>query len=324
MGLLTLLGLRRPNQWERPTLLDHLLASPLTYFAVLFYRLVLFLRGHPFHPPPNRQPVRVVCISDTHDQHVSIPPGDILVHAGDLTDSGTAADIQREVDWLRSQPHPVKVVIAGNHDSWFDVRSRKQEDNAKDARVDLDGLLYLESGLTVQEVKGRKITIFGVPDIPKCGPESFAFQYTQESQPWLSKVPLHTDILVTHTPPKHHLDLGIGCPHLLREIWRVRPRLHVFGHVHWGAGKEPVYFDDLQAAYERLLSRPPRGLIRELLLPSRAWLDVAEIIYLGIESVLWKWIMGGPGSNQGSLMVNAAQMVGSTGKVRSRAVVVDI
>lgn len=34
--------------------------------------------------------------------------------------------------------------------------------------------------------------------------------------------------------------------------------------------------------------------------------------------------MGGPGSNQGSLLVNAAQMYGSTGKVKNRAVVVDI
>lgn len=58
--------------------------------------------------------------------------------------------------------------------------------------------------------------------------------------------------------------------------------------------------------------------------PNSAWLDIAEVVYLGIESVLWKWLMGGPGSNQGSLMVNAAQMYGNTGKVRSRAVVIDM
>jgi hypothetical protein len=174
MGLLTRLGLRRRNKWEPLTLLDHILSSPLTLFTVLFYRTILLLRGHPFHPPPNRRPVRVVCISDTHDQRVKIPPGDILVHAGDLTNAGTVVDIQNQLDWLKSQPHPVKIVIAGNHDSWFDVRSRKQEDKDSGARVNLDGLLYLESGLTVQEVKGRKIAIFGVPDIPNCGPSSFA------------------------------------------------------------------------------------------------------------------------------------------------------
>jgi len=205
MGILTCLGLRRPNQWEPPTLLDHLLSSPLTFLAICFYRIILLLRGHPFHPPPNRPAVRVVCISDTHDQIVKVPPGDILIHAGDLTNAGTAADIQRQLDWLKSHPHPVKIVIAGNHDSWFDVRSRPQEDKASGARVDLSGLLYLESGLTVQEVRGRKVTIFGVPDIPQCGPESFAFQYTPNTQPWLSKIPPHTDILITHSPPVSHI-----------------------------------------------------------------------------------------------------------------------
>lgn len=174
MGLLTLLGLRRSNQWQRPTLIDHLIDSPLTFLTMLFYRTVLLLRGHPFHPPPNKPAVRVVCISDTHDQRVDVPPGDILIHAGDLTDSGLVADIQKQLDWLKSMPHPVKVLIAGNHDSWFDATSRKQEDKDSGARVDMRGLLYLESGLTVQEVKGRKITIFGVPDIPRCGPDSFA------------------------------------------------------------------------------------------------------------------------------------------------------
>jgi hypothetical protein len=49
-----------------------------------------------------------------------------------------------------------------------------------------------------------------------------------------------------------------------------------------------------------------------------------EIVYRGIHSVLWKWLMSGPGSNQGSLMVNAAQMYKNSGKAVSRAVVVDI
>jgi hypothetical protein len=122
---------------------------------------------------------------------------------------------------------------------------------------------------------------------------------------------------------KHHRDLDLGDPNLLREVWRVKPRLHVFGHVHWGHGKESVYFDDLQTAYERLLSRPRRGLFWDFF-PNPAWVDLLEIFSQGIQSVLWKWLMGGPGSNHGSLMVNAAQMYGNTGKVKNRAIVVDI
>lgn len=103
----------------------------------------------------------------------------------------------------------------------------------------------------------------------------------------------------------------------------MKPRLHVFGHIHSGAGTEPAYFDDFQAAYEQLLSRPRQGPIMEMM-PSQLWLDALRVLYFGIESVLWKWIMSGPKSNDGSLLVNAAQAYRSTGKVKSRAVVVDI
>ncbi|ODA76356.1 hypothetical protein RJ55_08202 [Drechmeria coniospora] len=323
MGLLTWLGFRRRNQFESLTLLDHMLSSPLTYLVDRFYHLVLVLRGSPFYPPRGKAAIRVVCIADTHDQLVSVPVGDVLIHAGDLTTDGSAADVQRQLDWLKSLPHPVKIVVAGNHDSYFDARSRSADDVRTAAKLDLDGLLYLEGELTVQEVKGRQLAIFGAPDIPECGPENFAFQYTPAKQPWLSKVPPRTDILVTHGPPKHHRDLGIGCPHLLREVWRVKPRLHVFGHTHWAYGKESVYFDDMQVAYERLLSRPRRGLLWDLV-PNESWLDMAQVLLHGVHSVLWKWLMGGPGSNQGSLMVNAAQMHKNSGTVRSRAVVVDM
>lgn len=103
-----------------------------------------------------------------------MPHGDILIHAGDLTNAGTVADIQKQLDWLRSQPHAVKVVIAGNHDSWFDVKSRPSEDISSGASPNLEGLVYLESEQSVQQIKGRSIAIFGVPDIPSIGPEEFA------------------------------------------------------------------------------------------------------------------------------------------------------
>ncbi|GJN66748.1 metallophosphoesterase domain-containingprotein [Purpureocillium lilacinum] len=323
MGVLTWLGLRRSECFDSPTLLDHLLTSPLAYLVSRFYHLALFLRGTPFYPPRSRPPIRVVCISDTHDQVVSVPAGDILIHAGDLTNDGSASAIQKQLDWLKAQPHRVKVVIAGNHDSFFDPEARSDEDVRAGAALNLDGLVYLQGELTVQEIKGRSISIFGAPDIIECGPKNFAFQYKPESHPWLSKVPLQTDILVTHGPPKYHRDLDLGCPHLLREVWRVRPRLHVFGHIHCAYGKEAAYFDDVQLAYEHFLARPRRGLLGDLI-PSGTWVDAAKVVFHGIHSVLWKWLMGGPRSNQGSLMVNAAQMYKNSGRARSRAIVVDI
>lgn len=84
-----------------------------------------------------------------------------------------------------------------------------------------------------------------------------------------------------------------------------------------------MYFDDLQQAYERFMSRPHHGLIRDFA-PGPAWLDLLAMAYHGVHSVLWKWLMGGPGSNQASLMVNAAQMYGNTGKMTNQAIVVDM
>lgn len=119
------------------------------------------------------------------------------------------------------------------------------------------------------------------------------------------------------------MDLLLGCPGLLRELWAVRPRLHVFGHVHWGHGTQPVHWDDCQRAFESLLSRPPRGPLRDLL-PHAGWLDAVKVVAHGFASVLWTWLMVGLSGNSGSIMVNAAQMIGNTGQVESRAVVVVI
>jgi hypothetical protein len=119
------------------------------------------------------------------------------------------------------------------------------------------------------------------------------------------------------------MDLGLGCPGLLAEIWKVKPRLHVFGHVHWGHGRQSVYWDGCQRAYESLLARPPRGLLRDLF-PHSGWLDAFRVVYHGVGGLLWRWLMLGSSGNLGGEMVNAAQMWGNTGTVRNRGVVVTI
>jgi Icc-related predicted phosphoesterase len=57
------------------------------------------------------------------------------------------------------------------------------------------------------------------------------------------------DIVMTHGPPKGHLDKCVsgveaGCPHLLKALKRVRPRLHCFGHIHEGWGCERVHWEE--------------------------------------------------------------------------------
>lgn len=112
---------------------------------------------------------------------------------------------------------------------------------------------------------------------------------------------------------RHHLDLSLGCDGLLQEIWRKKPTLHVFGHVHWGRGRQAVFWDDCQRAYERLMSRKKRGPIFDMI-PNACWLDAFKVLFYGIRSVVWQYAMLG-GSSTGGVMINAAMQRGNTGKL---------
>ena len=59
-------------------------------------------------PPPSGW-TRFVCISDTHTRSFPVPPGDVLLHSGDLTNTGTYREFQTTMDWLCGLPHKVKM-----------------------------------------------------------------------------------------------------------------------------------------------------------------------------------------------------------------------
>src|ERR1700738_1506286 len=84
---------------------------------------------------------RIVCISDTHGLHrkVAVPEGDLLIHAGDFMRTGMSLEeIADFNDWLEEQPHPHKIVVAGNHDLFFEMAPDK-------ARALLTNAVYLEN-----------------------------------------------------------------------------------------------------------------------------------------------------------------------------------
>lgn len=61
---------------------------------------------------------RFVCISDTHGYTPSeagfkLPVGDVLIHAGDLTNNGSLAEVRRTMDWISKTNFEVKIIIAG-------------------------------------------------------------------------------------------------------------------------------------------------------------------------------------------------------------------
>ncbi|PLN82448.1 putative phosphoric ester hydrolase [Aspergillus taichungensis] len=376
------------SPYHRRPLPDYFLSSPLTALLYPFHHSFNQLRGPPHRPPPGSRPIRVVCLSDTHTLEwpdVDVPDGDLLIHSGDLSNDGSVREIQATVDWLRSLPHSHKVVICGNHDSYFDLRSRLAEDRDQpsfaavssstaslrslddDPRIDWGDIHYLQhSAVTLSfpplppasvpsspsstssfsslmanpTPTGRSLTVYGAPQVPALvpfGPEH-AFTYPPHHDAWSGTVPIHTDILVTHTPPQAHLDLSpvysTGCPSLLSEIWRVRPLLHVFGHIHDGYGIEPVYWDEAQRAWERLCASRVRrarssrssnllmGLLRDLADIS-GWFDAARVVVYGVLGIVWAKVWGGDNDGSGWI-VNAAGMSSTSGRLINRPHVVDL
>jgi hypothetical protein len=52
---------------------------------------------------------RFVCISDTHARSFPVPPGDVLLHSGDLTNTGTYQEFELTMNWLYGLPHKNKM-----------------------------------------------------------------------------------------------------------------------------------------------------------------------------------------------------------------------
>ena len=62
---------------------------------------------------------RLVLISDTHGHHkkISLPSGDILIHAGDFSmGRGSITQVQGFGDWLSGLKYKHIVLTSGNHD----------------------------------------------------------------------------------------------------------------------------------------------------------------------------------------------------------------
>lgn len=181
--------------------------------------------------------MQLVCISDTHNKHaqVKVPDGDVLIHAGDFTMRGRGPEIAEFNRWLGTLPHPHKIVIAGNHDLMF-------ESDLLHARALLTNAVYLQDAShTIDDVK-----FYGSPWTPQFGNWAFMRERAQLEPVW-SNIPADTDVLITHGPPHGVRDkcpnmfnprnlVSVGCEALAARVAEVRPRVHVFGHIHEGYG----------------------------------------------------------------------------------------
>lgn len=63
----------------------------------------------PLHPGEGW--TRFVCISDTHSKRFELPPGDVLLHSGDLSSGGSVSALRKTIEWLRELDYPHKVYV---------------------------------------------------------------------------------------------------------------------------------------------------------------------------------------------------------------------
>jgi Icc-related predicted phosphoesterase len=176
--------------------------------------------------------ISIVAISDTHGFHesVDIPAGDILIHAGDLTRHGEMGEVKEFNDFLGGLPHPVKIVIAGNHDFCF-------ESDPERCRNNLTNAIYLQD----QAVTVEGVRFYGSPWQPWFFDWAFNLQRGPEIRAKWDLIPEDTDVLITHGPPFGHGDRTlrgeqVGCQDLLEVVEQIQPKFHIFGHIHEGYG----------------------------------------------------------------------------------------
>ncbi len=180
--------------------------------------------------------MRIVAISDTHTKHkqLTIPDGDVLIHAGDATWRGAADKTQQFDYWLMGLPHKHKLFVPGNHDFFFekpDWHLKKHIFNSAEVLID--------RGVEIEGVK-----FWGSPWVRRYGQWAFMIRGKVRKLAF-DLIPDDTDVLITHGPPLGILDRSkkgehCGCQHLKKRVLEVKPKYHFFGHIHEGRGGERV------------------------------------------------------------------------------------
>ena len=199
--------------------------------------------------------VKIVAIADTHGRHeeVGVPEGDILVHAGDVTNAGSLEELDAFNDFLSSLPHPHKIVIAGNHDFCFERE-----------RIDAERILTNATYLHDSDVTIHGIRFYGSPWQPKFMEWAFNLPRGEALAEKWKLIPEDTDILITHSPPFGFGDLTrhgeqVGCKDLRDRVSQIRPRVHIFGHIHEDAG---IWKDDgMVVVNASVFGRPNQSVV---------------------------------------------------------------
>lgn len=188
------------------------------------------------------------CISDLHGYYPKLEGGDLLIVSGDLTARHTPLETVGVLEWLEQQEYRKIIFIAGNHDTQL-----VEDDEYK---VFFDGKIFnikwsdkieylCDSGTEFEGLKiwGSPWSLWFAGINPKCTAFTGDEQKLMDSY---DKIPMDTDILITHTPACGILDEckngHVGSKALYGWLKYVgRPKLHVCGHIHEGYGQSEVF-----------------------------------------------------------------------------------
>lgn len=184
--------------------------------------------------------MQLVFLSDTHGQHHNHSLNEklteilgenqesILLHCGDFSSKGTRKECLDFLNWFSTLQFETKIFIAGNHDFFFEDYPQDKEKMLQD----FPELVYLEdSGVQIKGVK-----FWGSPVQPRF--YDWAFNRDENIQVHWKAIPDDIDVLLTHGPCYGFLDRlargsrNVGCPHLLRRIIEIKPKIHACGHIH--------------------------------------------------------------------------------------------
>lgn len=189
--------------------------------------------------------MRILAISDTHNKHLQIPSRfiensdnsvDTIVHAGDVSSRGYKGEIIDFLKWYNELNFKNKILIAGNHDFYFE--EGKPEDIAA-MLAEYPNITYLnDSGVEIDGVK-----FWGSPVQPWFYNWAFNRKGTDICKHW-DLIPNDTCVLLTHGGFKNCGDLNktkrgehVGCPYLEYKINKLNHlKIFIHGHIHEGYG----------------------------------------------------------------------------------------
>lgn len=212
------------------------------------------------------------CISDLHGHYPKLEGGDLLIVAGDLTAKHSVEEYHWWCNYFKVLPYKKVIFIAGNHDPFLiDVKPFK-ETRWWNGQIVGEFEYLCDSGTEFEyeapssnewgskegpmgavAYEKKKLKIWGSPwtlRFEGMNPHCMAFTVDTEEQiaeKW-KLIPDDVDILVTHSPPQQVRDWiwdyprGVvrvcGSKSLKDAYRRIRPKLHVFGHIHEGYGQD--------------------------------------------------------------------------------------